>query len=190
MIFRQVPRERSPEDVSSLLEKHFSEIEAVTSEAGLAENCMKRIRKARRVVIDMVATIAFFFLTVRAKVEALSLSPQGERAVYDNLLPALYFRHVSKKAKRDSEATEASKAIRGAACPTSEEGWAIFCSRQRRKAAYRAGRPGVHSTISTVKFLRGGPRWPVGLEASQLASDKQPEAGSSDNDSQLLCEAS
>lgn len=45
----------------------------------------------------MVATIAFFFLTVQAKVEALSLAPEVERAVYDNLIPAIYLRLVSEK---------------------------------------------------------------------------------------------
>ncbi len=49
--------------------------------------------------MDMIATIAFFFLTIKAKVEALSLSPKAERTVYDSLIPAIYLRLVSKKAK-------------------------------------------------------------------------------------------
>jgi len=70
---------------------------------------MKRIRKARRVVIAMVATIAFFFLIVRAKVEALSLSPEVERAFYANLIPAFYLRHVSKKARGGQKRQELRK---------------------------------------------------------------------------------
>lgn len=50
-------------------------------------------------MVDMIATIAFFFLTVTAKIEALSLSPEVEKAVYNNLIPAIYLRLVSKKAK-------------------------------------------------------------------------------------------
>jgi hypothetical protein len=90
---------RSAEEMSSLLEKNFSQIEEVASEASLTDRCLKRIKKAKRVVVDMIATIAFFFLTVTAKIEALSLSPEVEKAVYDNLIPAIYLRLVSKKAK-------------------------------------------------------------------------------------------
>lgn len=90
---------RGAEELASLLEKQFSEIEQVASEASLPDRCLKRIKKAKRVVVDMIATIAFFFLTVRAKVEALSLSPEVEKAVYENLIPAIYLGLVSKKAK-------------------------------------------------------------------------------------------
>jgi hypothetical protein len=90
---------RSAEEVSLSLEEHFSKIEDTVSEASLPARCFKRIEKAKRVVVDMIATIAFFFLTIKAKVEALSLSPKAERAVYNNLIPAIYLRLVSNKAK-------------------------------------------------------------------------------------------
>ena len=48
----------------------------------------------------MVATIVFFLMTMQAKVEALSRVPDVERAVYDNLIPAIYRRLVSARAKR------------------------------------------------------------------------------------------
>ena len=50
----------------------------------------------------MVATIAFFWLIVRAKVEALSLTPEVEQAVCDHLIPAIYLSLVSEKT-RDPE---------------------------------------------------------------------------------------
>jgi uncharacterized protein YukE len=88
---------RSAEAVSTALEQHFTEIEEVATETHLSERSLKKIRKAKRVVVEMVATIAFFFLTVRAKVEALSLPPAVEQAVYDNLIPAIYLHLVSEK---------------------------------------------------------------------------------------------
>lgn len=88
---------RSAETVSQSLQQHFAEVEAVAAEANLPERCVKKIHKAQRVVIDMVATIAFFFLTIRAKVEALSLAPQVEQAVYHNLIPAIYLQLVADK---------------------------------------------------------------------------------------------
>ena len=60
---------------------------------------LQRIQKAQRVVVEMVATIAFFWLTVRAKEEALALAPEGEQAVYDSVIPARYLELVAQKAK-------------------------------------------------------------------------------------------
>ena len=80
-----------------MLELHFTELETVATTADLAERCLDRIQKAKRVVVDMVATISFFSLVVQAKVEALSLPPQVEQAIYDNLIPAIYLHMVSEK---------------------------------------------------------------------------------------------
>lgn len=90
---------RSAEEVSSSLEKCFSEIEQVASEASLPERCIKKIKKAKRIVVSMVATIAFFFLTIRAKVEALGLPLEVEEAVFHNLIPGIYLHLVSEKVK-------------------------------------------------------------------------------------------
>jgi hypothetical protein len=88
---------RCAQQVSTMLEQHFTELETVVTTANLAEHCLDRIQKAKRVVVDMVATISFFFLLVQAKVEALSLSPQVEQAMYDHLIPAIYLHLVSEK---------------------------------------------------------------------------------------------
>lgn len=88
---------RSSEEVSTSLDGHFSEIETVAEEAQLSENALKRIAKAKRVVVKMVATIAFFWHTLKAKVEALDLAPQVEQAMYDHLIPGIYLHLVSNK---------------------------------------------------------------------------------------------
>jgi hypothetical protein len=88
---------RRAEEVSAMLEQHFTELETVATTADLAKRCLDRIQKAKRVVVDMVATISFFFLLVQAKVEALSLPPQAEQAMYDHLIPAIYLHLVSEK---------------------------------------------------------------------------------------------
>jgi hypothetical protein len=85
------------EEVSMSLDGHFAEIETVAEEAQLSENALKRIAKAKRVVVKMVATIAFFWHTLKAKVEALDLAPQVEQAVYDHLIPGIYLHLVSNK---------------------------------------------------------------------------------------------
>ena len=45
----------------------------------------------------MVRTLTFYFLMLRAKVEALSLAPEVEQAVYTRLVPAIYLHLVSEK---------------------------------------------------------------------------------------------
>jgi hypothetical protein len=89
---------QSAAEVAAALQQHFAELETVTAEAHLSERCLHKVHKAKRVVVEMVATIAFFFLTVRAKVEALSLAPAVEQAVYANLIPAIYLQLVAAKA--------------------------------------------------------------------------------------------
>ncbi len=92
-------RMKSSEEVSTSLNKCFSEIEDVASSAELSEVSFKRIKKAKKVVVDMVATIVFYLLAIRAKVEALSLSPEVEEAVFENFIPAIYLHLVSEKTK-------------------------------------------------------------------------------------------
>ena len=97
---------RSAEKVASSLEQHFSELETVAAEAHLPERCVKKIEKAKRVVVEMIATLAFFWLIVRAKVEALSLAPEVEQAVYDRLIPSIYLHLVSEKAQEAEQRHE------------------------------------------------------------------------------------
>lgn len=94
---------KSAEEVSSALEQRFAKIENIASEAQLPERCTKRVEKAKRVVPNMVATIAFFFLSVRAKVEAFCLAPEIEQVVYNDIIPGIYLALASEKAKNSDE---------------------------------------------------------------------------------------
>ena len=87
----------SSEEVSISLEEYFTEIEALAEEAQLSENALERIAKAKRVVVTMVATIAFFWHMVEAKVEALDLAAEVEQAVHGHLIPGIYLHLVSEK---------------------------------------------------------------------------------------------
>lgn len=97
---------RSAEEVSRLLDQRFAEIETVAKETRLSENPLARIAKAKRVVVSMVATMAFFWHIVKAKVEALDLSPEVERAMHHHLIPGIYLHQVSEKAE-DAECRRA-----------------------------------------------------------------------------------
>jgi hypothetical protein len=86
------------ETVAQALESHFAALEDVAAAAQLPERCLKNIHKAKRLSAKMVATIAFFFLTIQTKVEALSLTPTQEQAVHQQLIPAIYLQLVANKA--------------------------------------------------------------------------------------------
>jgi hypothetical protein len=63
------------------LNRFFKEIETVASETKLLDRSLKKIQKAKRVIVDMVAAILFYHMSVQAKVEALCLPLKVERAV-------------------------------------------------------------------------------------------------------------
>jgi hypothetical protein len=94
---------RQADEVSESLNDCFAAMEAVASEASLLERSLKKIQKAKRVLVDMVAAILFYHMSIQAKVEVLSLSPKVERAVLDTLIPGLYIKRVSKQAKNADE---------------------------------------------------------------------------------------
>jgi hypothetical protein len=89
---------QEPEAVAQALETHFNTLETVAVEAQLPERSFKNICKAKRLTTKMVATIAFFFLTIRAKVDALCLTPDQEQAMHQRLIPAIYLRLAADKA--------------------------------------------------------------------------------------------
>lgn len=90
---------RNPQDVEAALEQHFSNIEQIAQDAGLCAISSKRIEKARNLLPQMVATIAFFFQMVVNFVQEQSLSLELEEIIYQNLIPAYYLKEVSKKSK-------------------------------------------------------------------------------------------
>ena len=89
--------------VSQSLNECFAQIESVASEASLSSRSVKRILKAKKLVVDMVAVILFYHMHIQAKIEALSLPPKVEWTVLNKLIPGLYIQRVSKQAKGAEE---------------------------------------------------------------------------------------
>ena len=99
----QTGQAQSTVQLSAALARHFADIETVAAETQLPERCVKKIRKAKRVVVKMLATTTFFWMTVRAKVMALALSPEVEQAVHTQLIPGIYLDLVSAKVSEPQE---------------------------------------------------------------------------------------
>jgi len=90
---------RQADQVSESLNDCFESMESVASEAKLLDRSLKKIQKAKKVVVDMVAIVLFYHMTIQAKIEALSLPLKVEQAIMDTLIPGLYLKRVSRKAK-------------------------------------------------------------------------------------------
>ncbi len=99
---------RDANKVERNINKQMDRIEQVTVAAGLKGRCHALLQKARRVVPQMAATIAFVHNTVGKKVGALKLPTAIEEVVLGLLIPARYLQEVSRKA-RTSEARSAIK---------------------------------------------------------------------------------
>jgi len=94
-----------PAEVGKKLEKHFDEAQAVALVAGLGDQSLKLIAKARKLLPALVSTLTFFWSEVAARLTALGLSPDQRRAVEQHLLPLAYLDLVAIKA-RDAASRE------------------------------------------------------------------------------------
>jgi hypothetical protein len=92
-------KSQTAKKVGAKLENQFLIIKRAAEEAGLSENSHKRLEKAHRVFKSMVATIAFFWMMIKAQVKELELPAELEELMHNVLIPALYLRNVAKKAR-------------------------------------------------------------------------------------------
>jgi len=89
---------RNAATVESDIQAHFETIDTIAMAAGLSARCQALLDKARRVVPQMVATIAFVHTTIREKISALDLSPAVDDVVCRLLIPLYYLEETVRKA--------------------------------------------------------------------------------------------
>lgn len=99
-----------PEEVRKKLEARFDEVEAVAAEAGLGEQHLKLIAKARKLLPALVSTLAFFRSQVAERLAALNLSEAGRLALEQYLVPLAYLDRVAAKA-RDAATRESLRSL-------------------------------------------------------------------------------
>ena len=75
----------------------WTRLKGLAEAADLPERARERIMKAECLTVQWLATLAFFFATVTARVEALALSPELEAAVLEQLIPAIYLERVAAR---------------------------------------------------------------------------------------------
>jgi len=89
---------RDAATVEADLQTQYEVIDRVATETGLSARCLALLGKARRLVPQMVATIAFIHSLIQEKVEALDLAPKVEASVINHLIPMHYLEAVVRKA--------------------------------------------------------------------------------------------
>jgi len=75
----------------------WTRLKGLAEAADLPERARERIMKAERLTVQWLATLAFFFATVSARVEALGLSPELETAVLEQLIPGIDLERVAAR---------------------------------------------------------------------------------------------
>jgi hypothetical protein len=90
---------RDAATVKADLQQCFEQIDQVASEAGLSEKCRTLLDKARRLVPQMVATVALVHAMIREQVEALDLGAELDDALLHLLIPLHYLRLRIRKTK-------------------------------------------------------------------------------------------
>ncbi|UHD15090.1 DUF6399 domain-containing protein [Thiocapsa bogorovii] len=85
------------ERVAARFTEVWLRLKRLAEAAELPERARERIIKAERLTVQWLATLAFFFATVTARVEALELSPELEAAVLEQLIPAIYLERVAAR---------------------------------------------------------------------------------------------
>ena len=99
--------------VRQRLTARFAAIDRVAAEAGLATQSRQRIDKARRVLDAMVATIAWVWVVIRTRVDALCLSPELKRVLSEQLIAGLYLVRVAAQARSSAERAAISLVAEG-----------------------------------------------------------------------------
>ena len=75
----------------------WARVHPLAEAADWPRRARERIEKAKRVTTQLLATIAFFFATLHAKVEALNLPPALETALCEPLIPAIDLDRVADR---------------------------------------------------------------------------------------------
>ena len=93
----QTGRAQPVERVAQRMGDAWAHVHQLAEAVDLPSRARERIEKAKRVTTQLLATIAFFFATLHAKVEALNLPPALETALCEQLIPAIYLDRVADR---------------------------------------------------------------------------------------------
>jgi hypothetical protein len=96
--------------VDKRLGQRLSTVDALVADAGLGEKSKEAVAKARRWLVPLVASMAWFWEMVRELVAGLSLTTEAGRAFREQLLPGLYWQREARRG-RDREQCQQRQAL-------------------------------------------------------------------------------
>ena len=91
------------EVVGQRLTARFDAIEQIAADAALATTARQRIAKARRVLEAMVAPLAWVWVVIRTRIDALGLTPARKLVVIEQLIAGPYLVRVAAQARSPAE---------------------------------------------------------------------------------------
>jgi len=94
---------QTPARLGECLGALFQRLGTIAAAASLSERLCAHLAKAKRLTQGLLATLAFFFMTITARVQALNLAPAIEQAMLNELIPALYLERVAARSPRAAE---------------------------------------------------------------------------------------
>lgn len=80
----------SPDIVKRKLEAHVEKVEVAAREAKLADNCLKKIAKAKEQIAPIISYLKYFFLLIKQLIEEEDLTPEMETFFREILMPLAY----------------------------------------------------------------------------------------------------
>jgi hypothetical protein len=123
------------EEVARRLNQHFDRLDATANEAKLSESSLKKLAKARRVLPQMVATIAFFWSWVQLRLNALAVPQDVRETFIEQVLPGYYFERLARRAttaeQRHKFRIRSQQLLERARAPTSP--WMRCCDQVTRQ---------------------------------------------------------
>jgi Family of unknown function (DUF6399) len=89
----------SAPEVQQRLQGHLATVQTIVTTAGLGERSQEALARVRHWLVPLVASLAWFWSRVHRLVEELSLPEAAEQAVYQQLLPGLYWQQAAARGR-------------------------------------------------------------------------------------------
>jgi hypothetical protein len=153
----------------------WTRLKGLAEAAELPERARERLAKAERLTVQWLATLAFFFATVTARVEALALPPQLEAAVLEKLIPAIYLERVAAR----STAAETRNRVQASSTALLDALRRADHPLQRlapEASARRTGRRRLRRSVPAQQVLCGGTQRPTVAASSRASPLGRPQA--------------
>ena len=90
---------QTPEKLEESLNQSFNDIESVADAIDLKETGKDKIRKSKKLIPSLVATMSFYFATIGTLILSLGLNDDIDQVMREILIPVAYLRQAERKAK-------------------------------------------------------------------------------------------